>query len=35
MSKQKVTLTLGRDGMGDEASEEDFDAWVSYVEEHI
>ncbi len=26
-----ATLVLGRDGMGAEATEEDFDAWVAYV----
>jgi hypothetical protein len=30
-----VTLILGRDGMGDDASEDDFASWVSYVCEQI
>jgi hypothetical protein len=30
-----ATLTLGRDGMGPEADEADFDAWTTYVCEHI
>lgn len=30
-----VTITLGRDGMGDDASESDFQAWVAYVVKHI
>ncbi len=28
-------LTLGRDGMGENASEVDFDSWVSYICAHI
>lgn len=31
----KVTITLGRDGMGDDASEADFEAWTSYVANRI
>lgn len=30
-----ATLILGRDGMGEVATEADFDAWVAYVCEHI
>ena len=30
-----ATITLGRDGMGPQADEADFDAWVTYVCEHI
>ena len=30
-----ATITLGRDGMGEQADEADFDAWVSYVCAHI
>lgn len=30
-----ATVVLGRDGMGDGASEADFDAWVGYVAERI
>lgn len=30
-----ATLTLGRDGMGPEADEAHFDAWTTYVCEHI
>jgi hypothetical protein len=30
-----ATITLGRDGMGSQADEADFDAWVTYVCEHI
>lgn len=30
-----ATLTLGRDGMGPEADEADFDAWTTYVCGHI
>jgi hypothetical protein len=30
-----VTLTLGRDGMGAEADEADFDAWCAYVSARI
>ena len=30
-----VTIVLGRDGMGSEADEADFDAWVAYVERRI
>jgi hypothetical protein len=33
-----ATITLGRDGMGPEADEADFEAWVAYVSarfEHI
>jgi hypothetical protein len=33
--RPEVTLTLGRDGMGDNADEADFDAWVSYVTDRI
>ena len=32
---RKATLALGRDGMGDYATPEDFDAWVSYVDGRI
>jgi len=31
----EVTLTLGRDGMGDNADEADFDAWVVFVTDRI
>jgi hypothetical protein len=34
MSKY-VTVIFGRDGMGLDATEKDFDSWVSYVCEHI
>jgi chorismate mutase len=30
-----ITLTLGRDGMGNDATEADFGAWVGYVCDHI
>lgn len=30
-----ATVILGRDGMGDAADEDDFDAWVAYVTERI
>ena len=30
-----AALTLGRDGMGDSATAEDFDAWVAYVAARI
>jgi hypothetical protein len=30
-----ITITLGRDGMGPEADESDFRAWVSYVCAHV
>ena len=35
MSTRTATLTLGRDGMGGESDEADFDAWVAYVSAHI
>jgi hypothetical protein len=31
----KATLTLGRDGMGHDATEDDFDSWVGFVAENI
>jgi hypothetical protein len=31
----RLILVLGRDGMGADATEEDFDRWVSYVTDHI
>lgn len=30
-----AVVTLGRDGMGPEADESDYLAWVAYVENHI
>ena len=30
-----ATITLGRDGMGDNATEADFDSWVTYVASRI
>lgn len=35
MSAAEATLILGRDGMGAEADEADFEAWVDYVSERI
>lgn len=31
----RAMLVLGRDGMGNDATEADYDAWVSYVCERI
>jgi hypothetical protein len=31
----KATLIMGRDGMGPESDEADFEAWVDYVSERI
>lgn len=31
----RASVTLGRDGMGAEATEADYDAWVDYVCDHI
>lgn len=31
----RVTVVLGRDGMGPESDEADYDAWVSYVADRI
>jgi len=34
-TRVEVTLTMGRDGMGGDTSEEDFDAWTTYVCDRI
>lgn len=34
-SNPKATLVLGSDGMGENATDEDFDAWVQFVCDRI